>query len=64
MKKITINNLSFYYESKDTMVFDRLSLEFSSEKIYALVGSNGVGKTTLLNIGFESISWTHFRRDG
>lgn len=50
MKKITINNLSFYYESKDTMVFDSLSLEFSSEKIYALVGSNGVGKTTLLNI--------------
>ena len=35
---------------KDKIVFENLNLNIEKDKIYALLGRNGVGKTTLMNI--------------
>lgn len=35
---------------KDKIVFENLNLNVEKDKIYALLGRNGVGKTTLMNI--------------
>ncbi|MCI1780085.1 MAG: ATP-binding cassette domain-containing protein [Bacteroidales bacterium] len=45
---IKINNLSYSYTSRD--VFNGLSVELKSGKIYGLLGENGVGKSTLLKL--------------
>ena len=45
---ITINNLSFSYSN--TPVFRELTMKLEANKIYGLLGQNGVGKTTLLKI--------------
>jgi len=45
---ITVKNLSFSYGSKH--VLDNISMEVRSGNIYGLLGENGVGKTTLLNL--------------
>lgn len=47
-KIVKIENISKSYGS--TEVFKNFSLEFSSGKIIGLLGENGVGKTTLLNM--------------
>jgi len=44
---ILVKNLSKSYKSKD--VFQDISLEFQSNKTYAIIGPSGSGKTTLLN---------------
>lgn len=44
---IRVENLSKSYKSKS--VFKDISLEFESNKTYALIGASGSGKTTLLN---------------
>ncbi|MBO0441438.1 ATP-binding cassette domain-containing protein [Candidatus Enterococcus ikei] len=44
---IRVENLSKSYKSKS--VFNDISLEFESNKTYALIGASGSGKTTLLN---------------
>lgn len=45
---IKINNLSFNYRSHK--VLDKISLDLLPGHIYGLLGENGVGKTTLLNL--------------
>lgn len=44
---IEIKNLSKTYEKKS--IFQDVTLTLDNNKIYALVGINGIGKTTLLN---------------
>ena len=45
---ISIKNLSFAFK-KGKPIFNNLSLEMETGKIYGLFGLNGAGKTTLLN---------------
>jgi len=45
---VTIENLNFSYPGHE--VFNNISLNLESGKIYGLLGQNGVGKTTLLKI--------------
>ena len=45
---ITIDNLAFSYGNKP--VLNNISLRLETEKIYGLLGENGVGKTTLLTL--------------
>lgn len=46
---ININNLKFYYPNGKS-IFNDMSLEFSSGKIYGLFGRNGEGKSTLMKL--------------
>lgn len=41
-------NLSFYYGKK--MIFKDINININNGEVIALVGNNGVGKTTLLNL--------------
>lgn len=45
---IAINNLKFTYPGSRHEVFDGLSLNLESNRIYGLLGKNGQGKSTLL----------------
>jgi len=45
---ISIESLSFSYGDKQ--IFNDLSISFERGKSYALIGKNGTGKTTLINI--------------
>jgi ATP-binding cassette, subfamily B, bacterial len=48
---IRIENLDFsYYDSRDSLLFDSLSLNIPEGKITALVGTSGSGKTTLMKL--------------
>lgn len=62
-----INNLTFKYN--DNVVFDNANVNIASGQIYGLLGPNGIGKSTFLNILFEhekkqlgSIDWD-FEKD-
>lgn len=46
---IDIENISFSYSKKSFQIKD-FSLQIESEKIYCLLGENGVGKSTLLKL--------------
>ncbi|MDE3283277.1 ATP-binding cassette domain-containing protein [Lacticaseibacillus casei] len=46
--QVRVKNVSFSYD--DDVLFRDLSLHFSSGSIYRIMGSNGVGKTTLLKL--------------
>lgn len=46
---ITLDNINFAYKSNKPVLRD-ISLEMGSGRIYGLLGKNGEGKTTLLNI--------------
>ncbi|MGM9966570.1 MAG: ATP-binding cassette domain-containing protein [Rummeliibacillus sp.] len=43
-----IQNLSFSYNQRQ--IFDQLNISFSDEKVNVVIGPNGVGKSTLLDI--------------
>ena len=49
MKSISLLNISFAYSGTDDLFTD-LSYSFSAYKKVAIIGNNGVGKTTLLKI--------------
>ena len=49
MSTISIKNLSFAYNGQD-LLFDNVSLSLNSQWKLGLLGRNGRGKTTLLNI--------------
>ena len=49
MKSISLLNISFAYSGADDLFTD-LSYSFSADKKVAIIGNNGVGKTTLLKI--------------
>lgn len=46
--KINIENLNFKYRNK--IVFEDLNLHFESGRSYAIIGSSGIGKSTLLKL--------------
>jgi len=58
INNITLSSLSMQYG--ETKVFDKLNYVFEKGKIYAIVGENGSGKTSLLNciIGLYSDLYT------
>ena len=43
-----IESIKYNFGSK--IIFEDVNLDFSSGKIYGIVGANGVGKTTLFRI--------------
>lgn len=45
---IKVNNLTFRYT--DEVLINNLNVEFKKGKVYAIIGSNGIGKSTLLHI--------------
>lgn len=47
--KLEVQNLDYGYNKKEK-VFENFNITFESGKIYAIVGDNGIGKTTLLTI--------------
>ncbi|MGM0125279.1 ABC transporter ATP-binding protein [Enterococcus sp. AZ194] len=50
MSKIEIKNLSFGYDNQEGLLFDQATLNFDERWKLGLIGRNGRGKTTLLNI--------------
>ncbi len=48
MSKIELNNLCKNYGS--TTALKDVSLSFENKKIYCLLGRNGAGKSTMLNV--------------
>ena len=51
---LNIKNLSYKYG--DNIVIDKLSYEFECEKVTAIIGKSGVGKTTLVNLIADLLS--------
>ena len=49
---IRFNDITFFYEDKKP-VLHNLSMEFQKGKVYAIVGSSGAGKTTLMHLLFR-----------
>ena len=47
---IAIKTKNVYKSFNDCVVLDDISIDFYENKIYGLLGKNGMGKTTLLNI--------------
>ena len=56
MSSILLNSVTFYYTSPDEILFDNLNLNISTDWKLGLIGKNGRGKTTLLNIINKSIT--------
>lgn len=50
MSIIKVNNLSFSYDNSDKVIFSNLNLNLDSSWKLGLVGRNGRGKTTFLNL--------------
>jgi len=48
--KLVIDSLEFKYRSGDTPVFKSFSYIFEGPQLHVILGSNGVGKTTLLKL--------------
>ncbi len=57
--KVEIENINFSYSKKSFQIED-FSLSIEKEKIYCLVGENGVGKSTLLKL----IAGLEFQKEG
>ena len=45
---LVLENISFSYEQNE--IFSDLNYTFNTGNIYSIMGSNGEGKTTLLNL--------------
>ncbi|HLQ40642.1 MAG TPA: ATP-binding cassette domain-containing protein, partial [Tetragenococcus sp.] len=45
---ITVNNVSLHFS--DRKLFDNVTLKFTQENCYGLIGANGAGKSTFLKI--------------
>ena len=50
MSQISVQNLTFYYEGSDDLIFDQVSFQIDSDWKLGFVGRNGRGKTTFLNL--------------
>ena len=50
MSLININNLTFAYEGTYENIFENVNLNIDSSWKLGLIGRNGRGKTTLLNL--------------
>ena len=64
MKKLELNNLTKYFG--ELAVLDGLSLEVFEGELLAVLGSSGVGKSTLIRLlaGFESVDGGEIYLDG
>lgn len=49
-KPIVFKNVSFRYPGTETEVLADVNIEFDPMKFYVIVGANGVGKTTFINL--------------
>lgn len=47
---LCVKDLTFSYKNTDKKILDHFSTEFPPDKITALLGGNGTGKTTLANL--------------
>lgn len=47
---LTLNNVTYQYEGTKKSVLNGITVEFSSGKIYTIVGKSGAGKSTLLSL--------------
>ena len=56
MATIRLQNIAFYYDSPFVNIFENLSLQIDTSWKTGLVGRNGRGKTTLLNLLQKTIS--------
>lgn len=50
MNILSINNVTYKYEGAKNLVLRGVSAQFSSGKIYTIVGKSGAGKSTLLSL--------------
>jgi ABC-type multidrug transport system fused ATPase/permease subunit len=57
-ENITFNNLSFKYPNGDHAIFNNLSFVIPKEKITALVGASGSGKSTIIKLILRSYDYT------
>ena len=58
MSKIEIKNLTFGYDTQGTLLFDQANLNFDTQWKLGLIGRNGRGKTTLLNILLNQLAYS------
>ncbi|GGC79824.1 Lsa family ABC-F type ribosomal protection protein [Enterococcus wangshanyuanii] len=58
MSKIEIKQLTFGYDNQGTLLFDQANLNFDTSWKLGLIGRNGRGKTTLLNILQNKLSYS------
>jgi len=58
MSKIEIKNLTFGYDTQGTLLFDQANLNFDTQWKLGLIGRNGRGKTTLLNILMNQLAYS------
>ena len=68
---VEVENLSFAYEGSGRKIFNNLSFTINAGERIAVIGENGVGKTTLLKLlmgevqpQFGSIKWAEKARPG
>jgi len=68
---VEVENLSFAYEGSDRKIFNNLSFSINAGERVAIIGENGVGKTTLLKLlmnevtpQFGSIKWAEKAKPG
>ncbi len=63
--QITFENVNFKYSTKETQILNSLNLNIPGEKMTALVGQSGAGKSTILNLipRFYNISSGDIRID-
>ncbi len=50
MSLLTMQNVSYQYGGTKKTILKRVSAEFNSGKLYAIIGKSGSGKTTLLSL--------------
>ena len=68
---VEVENLSFAYEGADRKIFNNLSFTINAGERLAIIGENGVGKTTLLKLlmgevtpQFGAIKWAEKAKPG
>ena len=68
---VEVENLSFAYEGSDRKIFNNLSFTINAGERLAIIGENGVGKTTLLKLlmgevtpQFGAIKWAEKAKPG
>lgn len=52
---LSINDMSFSYANDSKIIIEKCSLELKKNNIYSLLGENGEGKTTFLNLLTQNI---------
>lgn len=68
---VEIENLTFAYEGSDRKIFDNLTLTINGGEKIAIIGENGVGKTTFLKLlmgelqpSYGTIKWAEKAKPG